>query len=153
MTSVECVGVACTPRERVDETGRLLDLLKGIDWARLGVLLVIVHGSVVRGALRPRDVDLVVFAEDGEEEIALKVMEAVEEVLGLEADVYVVTDPGNVNCFLLLEALAHGVIVYQEPRGRIQLVYAVGLCNDFMISRKKVRYTETMVKRVLGNAP
>jgi len=77
----------------------------------------------------------------------------VENAVGLEADVYVVGDVSNVNCFLLLEALRGGVIVYRDVVGLERLVFAVGVCNDFMISRKKLGYTETLVGRVLKHAP
>jgi hypothetical protein len=97
----------------------------------------------------------VVFADPGSdgEEVALRVMEAVEEAAGAEADVYVVDDPGDVNCFLLHEALRTGVLLYQDEVGREMLVRAVGICYDFFLSREKLSYTETLLSRVLGNAP
>jgi len=55
--------------------------------------------------------------------------------------------------FLLLEALRGGVIVHRDVVGLERLVFAVGMCNDFMISRRKLGYTETLVGRVLGHAP
>ena len=131
----------------------IVERLRRLPWAGLGVELAVVYGSAVWGR-RPRDVDLLVFVGEGVdgEEAAVRVAELVEEAVGLEADVYVVTDESDANCFLLLEA-ARGVIVYQTPRGRWRLVKAVNVCNDFMISRRRVRYTETLVGRVLGGAP
>ena len=73
-------------------------------------------------------------------------------VTGLEADVYTVTDEADVNCFLLLEA-ARGLIIYHTPKGREKLVKAINICNDFMISRRKLRYTETLIDKVLSGAP
>jgi len=134
--------------------GGVLDRLRRVDWRGTGAKLVVVHGSLVSGRSRPRDVDLVVFAEPGSgDEVALKVMEAVERVTGLEADVYIVEDPGDANCFLLLEALRRGVIVFQTPEGREKLVRAINICYDFILSRRKLRYTDTLVSRVLEHAP
>jgi predicted nucleotidyltransferase len=136
-----------------EERRTVLERLRRIDWGSTGAELVVVHGSVAAGRARPRDVDLIVFAEPGRgDEAALKVMEAVEEAVDLEADVYVVEDPSEANCFLLLEALRRGVIVFQTPRGREKLVRAVNICYDFMLSRRKLNYTDTLVARVLGNA-
>ncbi|MGC8584219.1 MAG: hypothetical protein ACP5MH_10935 [Thermoproteus sp.] len=128
--------------------------LEGVRWGELGARLVLLFGSALRRE-NPRDVDLVVFADPGSdgEEVALRVMEAVEEAAGAEADVYVVDDPGDVNCFLLYEALRTGALLYQDEAGREMLVRAVGICYDFFLSREKLGYTETLLSRVLGNAP
>ncbi len=130
--------------------GEVVDRLKMLDWHELGVSLALIHGSVLWSS-RPRDVDLVVFVRRGfdEDDVAIKVMEAVEITTGLEADVYVISDAASANCFLLLEALRRGVIVYQEPDGRSMLVKAINICNDFMLSRLKLKYTETLLERVL----
>ncbi|MGB9705695.1 MAG: hypothetical protein ACPL3C_09615, partial [Pyrobaculum sp.] len=73
--------------------------LEGVRWGELGARLVLLFGSALRRE-NPRDVDLVVFADPGSdgEEVALRVMEAVEEAADAEADVYVVDDPGDANC-------------------------------------------------------
>ncbi|MGC9051011.1 hypothetical protein [Pyrobaculum sp.] len=128
--------------------------LEGVRWGELGARLVLLFGSALRRE-NPRDVDLVVFADPGSdgEEVALRVMEAVEEAADAEADVYVVDDPGDANCFLLHEALRTGVLLYQDEVGREMLVRAVGICYDFFLSREKLGYTETLLSRVLGNAP
>ncbi|ABP50680.1 MULTISPECIES: hypothetical protein [Pyrobaculum] len=128
---------------------RLVKALGQIKWGELGACLVVLHGSALRRA-NPRDVDLFIFVKGDEEEAALRAMEAVEAAAGIEADVYVASDVGNVNCFLLLEALRSGVILYKGSEGVDMLVKAVGICNDFMISRRKVKYTETLVERALG---
>lgn len=83
----------------------------------------------------------------------MKVMEEVERAAGAEADVYVASDVNDVNCFLLLEALRNGVIIYKDPESVDMLVKAVGICSDLMISRRKVKYIETLVERALGRAP
>ena len=128
----------------------MLCLLRRVDWGVLGARLVILFGSALRSS-SPRDVDLVVFADEGlGDEVGLRVLEEVERVVGREADVYVVADVDDVNCFLLLEALRSGVVVYRDSRGLDMLVRVVGICNDFIMSRRKVRYTETLVGRVLG---
>lgn len=134
--------------------GMVVSQLKSIGWRGLGVRLAILHGSALRSD-KFRDVDLIVFADRHVEadDVALRVMEAVESVVGVEADVYVVNDYNEVDCFLLLEALRNGVIPYQEPLGRDMLVKSTGICVDFMISRRKLKYTETLVKKVLGDAP
>ena len=128
--------------------------LKAIDWRSLGARLVLVHGSLLRGR-GFRDIDLVVFVDRGTDadDAALRVMEAVERATGFEADVYVVNDIDSINCFLLLEALRRGVILYQEASGRDMLVKSIGICVDFMISRRKLKYTETLVRGILRNAP
>lgn len=110
------------------------------------------YGSILRST-RPRDVDLVVFLRPDVDvdEAVLRIMEAVEAVTGLEADVYPVVDEAEADCFLTLEA-SKGVILYQTPRGRERLVEAINICNDFMISRRKLRYTERLVERVLKGA-
>jgi predicted nucleotidyltransferase len=133
--------------------GDIIDLLKSIRWEELGVQLVVVHGSVLRSD-KPRDIDLVAVVGGGEDDdnIALRVMDFIEKRLGLETDIYIIRDPGDVNCFLLWEALRHGVIVYQSPAGREKLVRAINICYDFMLSREKLGYTETLVKRVIRNA-
>ena len=99
----------------------------------------------------PRDLDLVAVISDDfdENDVAIRVMEFVENKFGLVADVYIIKDPGDINCFLLWEALRHGVIVYQNPAGREKLVRAINICYDFMLSREKLRYTETLVNRVM----
>lgn len=131
-----------------------VEALRRVEWGRLGVRLAVVFGSILRSP-RARDVDVLVFVDEGvdEDEAALRVMEAVENAVGLEADVYVVGDVSSVNCFLLLEALRSGVIVYRDVVGLERLVFAVDMCNDFMISRRKLGYTETLVGRVLRHAP
>ncbi|MCE4613897.1 MAG: hypothetical protein F7C07_08760 [Desulfurococcales archaeon] len=100
----------------------------------------ILHGSALRSD-KFRDVDLIVFADRHVEadDVALKVMEAIESVAGVEADVYVVNDFNEVDCFLLLEALRNGVIPYQEPLGRDMLVKSTGICVDFMISQREAQ--------------
>ncbi len=133
--------------------GYVMDLLRSVHWGDLGVQLLIVHGSFLRSD-KPRDIDLVAVVGEGEDEdsAALRIMEFIENKLGLETDIYIIRDPGNVNCFLLWEALRHGVIVYQSPAGREKLIRAINICYDFMLSREKLGYTETLVKRVIKNA-
>jgi len=65
--------------------------------------VAVVFGSILRSA-RARDVDVLVFVDEGmdEDEVALRVMEAVENAVGLETDVYVVGDVSSVNCFYCL---------------------------------------------------
>lgn len=124
----------------------IVETLKGINWAGLGVNLVIIHGSALwRG--RPGDVDLVVFvgSDVGVDDVVLRIMEVVEERVGLEADVYLISDPSRANCFLVWEALRHGRIIYQDGIGRELLVRAINVCYDFMLSRIKLNYTETLV--------
>ncbi len=133
--------------------GDVIDFLRSIHWGDLGVQLLIVHGSVLRSN-KPRDIDLVAIVgedEDGDS-VALRIMEFIENRLGLDTDIYIIRDPGDINCFLLWEALRHGVIVYQSPAGREKLVRAIDICYDFMLSREKLGYTETLVKRVIRNA-
>jgi len=43
--------------------------------------------------------------------------------------------------------------VYKGVVGLERLVFAVGVCDDFMILHRKLEYTETLVGRVLGHAP
>ncbi|MDK6028928.1 hypothetical protein QPL79_06090 [Ignisphaera sp. 4213-co] len=131
----------------------VVDTLRSVDWIGLGVELLILHGSVLRSET-PRDIDLVAIVSDNvdEDDVALRIMEFVESRFGLEADVYIVKDPGDANCFLLWEALRNGVIVYQKSVGREKLVKAINICYDFMLSREKLGYTETLVKRVMRDA-
>ncbi|MEM1610030.1 MAG: hypothetical protein QXQ57_00105 [Sulfolobales archaeon] len=131
----------------------IMEVFKNICWEALGVQLLIIYGSVLRSNM-PRDLDLLAIISDVEDEdnVALRIMEFVENRLELEADIYIVRDPGDVNCFLLWEALRHGVIVYQSPAGRDKLVRAINICYDFMLSREKLGYTETLVKRVIRDA-
>ncbi len=99
------------------------------------------------GGGRPGDVDLVVFvgSDVGVDDVVLRIMEVVEERVGLEADVYLISDPSRANCFLVWEALRHGRIIYQDGIGRELLVRAINVCYDFMLSRIKLNYTETLV--------
>lgn len=131
----------------------IMEVFKNICWEDLGVQLLILHGSVLRSNM-PRDLDLLAIIDDvkDEDNVALRIMEFVENRLGLEADIYIVRDPGDVNCFLLWEALRHGVILYQSPAGRDKLVRAINICYDFMLSREKLGYTETLVKQVIKDA-
>jgi hypothetical protein len=137
--------------------GGFVDLFRSIHWEDLGVQLLIVHGSVLRSD-KPRDIDLVAVVDRGEDgdmdedSVALRLMDFIEKRLKIETDIYIIKDPGDVNCFLLWEALRHGVIVYQSPAGREKLVRAINICYDFMLSREKLGYTETLVKRVIRNA-
>ncbi len=132
----------------------IVESLKDVDWASLGVNLVIVHGSVL-WSRKPNDVDLIIFVDSGvnADDAALRVAEVVERRVGLVADVYAVSDPSNANCFLIWEALRHGMIIYQNDAGRGLLVRTINICYDFMLSRIKLNYTETLVDRVVGNAP
>ncbi len=132
----------------------VLNALKSIDWRLVGASLVLVHGSALQRS-NPRDVDLIVVPSEGidPEDLAMKVMEIVENVLGLEADVYVLTDPSDANCFLVLEAFGKGIVLHQDPYGREVWVKAVNICNDFMLSRRSVRYTETLIEKVMSSAP
>lgn len=127
----------------------VVEILSSVDWKKLGVLLAVVHGSSLYSS-HPKDLDLVIivgekFSEDDE----IQVMAEIERVTGIETDIYVVKDPVKANCFLLLEALRKGFIVHQTPEGREVLIKAVNVCNDFMISRRKLGYTKTLVERVL----
>ena len=90
----------------------------------LGVRLALVHGSALRG---PRARDVVVFVDEGLDEIALRVMVAVEECTGLEADMYVVGDVASANCFLVLEALRNGAVAYRDVGGAGRLILAVNM--------------------------
>ena len=91
----------------------VVEKLRGVDWAGLGVDLVIVHGSVL-WSRRPNDVDLVVFISGNTDvdDAVLRIASVVEERVGLTADIYAVSDPSNTNCFLIWEALKHGRIIY-----------------------------------------
>lgn len=131
----------------------VVEVLGSVDWRGLGVRLVIVHGSVLRGR-NPRDVDLVVLVGSDVEvdDVVVRIMEVVENSTGIEADVYVIKDPNDVNCFLLWEALRSGVIIYIDAVGREGLIKVINICYDFMLSREKVRYTETLIKQVMGSA-
>lgn len=128
----------------------LVEALARIDWRGLGTRLVILHGSALRKQ-NPRDVDLVVFIDRGPDpdEAAIRVAEAVELATGLEADVYVVDDVDSANCFLLLEAVRTGRIIHSDADGLTMLVRAVGICNDYMITRRRVGYTEALIGAVL----
>ncbi|GAB6946232.1 hypothetical protein JCM16161A_03620 [Vulcanisaeta sp. JCM 16161] len=131
----------------------IAEVLKDIDWAGLGINLVIIHGSAL-WSRKPNDVDLVVFVSSnaGIDDAVLRIMEIVERRVGLEADVYPVSDPSSANCFLVWEALRHGRIIYQDEVGRELLVRTINVCYDFMLSRIKLNYTETLVNRVVGGA-
>jgi len=128
----------------------VVELLKRVDWGSLGASLIVIHGSVLWNR-NPHDVDIVAIPrrDIDPEELELRLMEVVEKVVGLEADIYVVTDPLNTNCFLFLEALRRGVIIYQDDYGCEMLVKIVSICYDFMLARKTVGYTETLVKQVM----
>ena len=132
----------------------LIDSLREINWQSLGIHLLILHGSALRKN-RPRDIDLIIIADPvvDEEDLAIKVMEEVERRTMIEADIYFIKDPNEVNCFLLQEALRNSVIIYQNEIGRKTLITSINICYDFMLSREKLRYTENLVESVLRNAP
>jgi len=133
----------------------LLERLKRRPWGRVpGLHAVVLHGSLLRGGARgPRDVDLVVFAEPGlEDEAALGAAELAEEAAGLEADVYVVSDPGDADCVLVLEALSRGVVLYADERGREMIVRVAEICSDYLEMKRRLRYTETLVEAVRRRA-
>jgi len=123
-------------------------IFEGVDWAGLGIHLAIIHGSFLRDE-RPRDVDMILVIDKtyDEDETVIKIMRIVEERTGLEADIYIIQDPAEANCFLIWEALRNGIILYQDPVGREVLVKTINICYDFMLSREKLRYTETMIER------
>ncbi|WP_252901232.1 hypothetical protein [Vulcanisaeta sp. JCM 14467] len=131
----------------------VVEKLRGVDWAGLGVDLVIVHGSVL-WSRRPNDVDLVVFisGDTNVDDAVLRIASIVEGRVGLTADIYAVSDPSKANCFLIWEALKHGRIIYQNETGRELLVRTIDVCYDFMLSRIKLNYTETLVDRVMRSA-
>ena len=128
----------------------VVELLKRVDWGSLGASLIVIHGSVLWNR-NPHDVDIVAIPrrDVDPEELGLRLMEVVEKVVGLEADIYVITDPLDTNCFLFLEALRRGVIIYQDDYGCEMLVKIASICYDFMLARKTVGYTETLVKQVM----
>ncbi len=126
---------------------RLVAALSSIDWGRLRVAAVVVHGSALWSP-RPRDVDVMVVPGEGfrlEDEV--RVMEAVEEATGLPADIHVV-DLGDPDCFLVEEALSHGEIVYLHPRVGAGLLARLALvCWDYMTMRRRLGYTRTLLRR------
>lgn len=126
----------------------LVDRLRQVDWGAVGARLVILHGSALWKA-SPRDVDLVVYTDRDVEEVVPDVMEAVENAAGLPADVYVFGDINEINCVLFLQAVANGVLIYSDLRGREVLIRAINLCNDYMIMREKVEFTKKFVSGVL----
>lgn len=81
----------------------------------LGVRLALVHGSALRSE-RPRDVDVVVYTDLDPEEVALRVTEAVERTVRVEADVYAFSDVNEIDCFLL-SAVKNGVLLYRDAGG------------------------------------
>ncbi len=130
---------------------RITQLLRRVPWRSLGARAVVVYGSTLRGEREPRDVDLLVLVD---RQLSLEeeahIAEAVEEACGLEADLAVVT-PENLDCHLLLIALEQGELVHVDD-GEGLLARTIMQCYDFMLSKRKVHYTETLVKTVLGDA-
>ncbi|MEZ0248265.1 MAG: hypothetical protein ABWJ97_03230 [Thermoproteus sp.] len=125
----------------------LIERLKAARWEGTGARLVVLHGSALRRE-NPRDLDVVAYTDKDVEEVMLNIMEVVENAAGLPADVYVFDNFQDLNCTLLLMAARDGVILYSDEAGRWAFVKAVGICNDYLLMREKVRYTETLVERV-----
>ena len=125
----------------------LLEKLRAAQWGRTGARLVLLHGSALRRE-HPRDVDIVAYTDKDVEEVMLNIMEAVEDAAGLPADVYVFNNFEDLNCTLVLMAAGNGVVLYADEAGRWAFVKALGICNDYLLTREKVKYTETLVERL-----
>ncbi len=110
------------------------------------------YGSLARGKPSPDDIDLYVIVEPTQDvlEAVADIAEAVEKATGMKPDIHVVSSLDDVDCFLALEAAAERV-VFATLEGRAELVKIISFCNDFMLSRKKVRYVETLLQRVRRN--
>ncbi|AAL63785.1 MULTISPECIES: hypothetical protein [Pyrobaculum] len=126
----------------------LVEKLRQVDWGAVGARLVILHGSALWKA-SPRDIDLVIYTDRDVEEVMLNAMEAVENVAGLPADVYAFGDVNEINCVLFLQAVANGVLIYNDLKGREVLIRAINVCNDYIIMREKVEFTKKFVNGVL----
>ena len=127
-------------------------LAEHVPWRQLGFRAAIVFGSVARGDPSPGDVDvLLIPGEKPSLEAEVKVAELIEKLCGLEADI-VTIDPGNPDCGLLYIALQEGKTVYIDD-GDGSVTKMIMICYDFMLTKRKLAYTETLVEKVLANAP
>ena len=123
--------------------------LKNINWRRHNVLFAVLHGSILWSPT-PRDIDILVapaqgFSEDDE----IAIIEEVEALTGLPADLHVV-NPDDPNCPLFLEALRHGVLVYLEgERGVDELTRLALICWDYTVMRRKIGFTKLLVESVM----
>ncbi|RLG86089.1 MAG: nucleotidyltransferase domain-containing protein [Thermoprotei archaeon] len=126
--------------------------LRGVDWARHGVVYAVLFGSALRGS-GFRDVDIAVLF-DGKP--------VLDRVLGLVRDIadalempddrvdIVVLNRSDIPCVLVEEALGKGRIVYCRERGLCidDIVRRLEVCWDFEISYRKLRLLETAVEAV-----
>lgn len=134
---------------RIEES---IEILKHVPWKSFRVRAVVLYGSVAKGSKCPRDIDLLVVSDSKlrlEDEV--RMAEIVEARCGLEADIAVITleDP---DCELLLNALEEGVLIYVDD-GEGVFSRAIALCYDYLLMKRKVRYTETLIDSVIKGAP
>jgi len=133
---------------RIEES---IGILKRVPWKSFRVRAVVLYGSVAKGSKWPRDIDLLVVSDSKlrlEDEV--RIAEVVEAGCGLEADTAVITleDP---DCELLLNALEEGVLIYVDD-GEGVFSRAIALCYDYLLMKRKVRYTETLIDSVIKGA-
>ena len=132
--------------------GSAVEALQRLGWESLGVAYAIAFGSAVRDTAAARDLDLLVRFRPGrgglDDEVA--VMEAAEKATGLPVDLYVL-DPERPDCTLVSEALRTGILVYLGDRHTYadDTVRVVNVCYDSELSKRKLRYTETVLRAVI----
>ena len=132
------------------EAHAVLEQLKRVDWAALGVCHVLLIGSLAKRG-RGRDVDLLVFPcgrrrLDLEE--LLRVVLAAADALRLDPSLVDVVDAERAPCPLLVEAAKHHRIVYTADRSALldEFLRLLGICEDEEISARKLGVFEAAIE-------
>ncbi len=131
------------------QQGSVAERLRRVDWARHGVVYVVLFGSAARGDSY-EDVDLaVLFEKPPDLETLAKLAEEIAATIGLPEDRVdiVVLNNEDLPCTLILEALGKGVpVYYQDMEAYIEdALRRLKLCWDFEISYRKLDLLETAI--------
>ncbi len=126
--------------------------LRGVDWARHGVVYAVLFGSALRGE-KFRDIDIaVLFDSVPTLDRVLALVRDIADVLGVPDDcVYlVVLNRDDTPCILVEEALGKGMLIYCGDLERCieDIVRRLEICWDFEIFYRKLNLLRVAVEAV-----
>ncbi len=129
----------------------VVEKLRGIDWARHGVVYAILFGSALRGE-RFEDIDIaVLFEEKPDLDRVLQLVTEIAGSVGLPDDrIDLVVLNNDVPCVLIEEALGKGEIVFCGDRELCidDVLKRLKLCWDFEIAYRKLDLLRTALEAV-----
>jgi predicted nucleotidyltransferase len=130
---------------------KVLNVLRSIDWSRLGVSWVLLFGSLAARGWG-RDIDLLAHPTgEGGSTWRLELATRIAELVGVDWSHVDVTEAStDTPCPIVVDAWTRGKLIYEERRGahREWLLVRVAVCNDYMIAARKLKVVETALKAV-----